>query len=98
YINKRAAASLAAAGDLIGADIWTAFPSMIYEGSPYVEHYRKAMDQGIPADFEAYYPEPLNFWVHVTVRPVADGIIFFFRDITHRKREEAALVQAEKLA
>lgn len=98
YLNQRAAGSLAAAGELIGTNIWTAFPSMIYEGSPYVEYYRRAMDEGIPADFEAFYPEPLNFWVHIIVRPVEDGLIFFFRDITEKKRESAALLQAEKLA
>ena len=98
YLNQHAIQILAPAGDVMGADIWTAFPLMIYEGSPYVEHYKRAMDHGTPADFEAYYPEPLNFWVHVIVRPVTDGIIFFFRDITQRKREYAALMQSEKLA
>lgn len=98
FLNQRAAELLAAAGNLMGADIWTAFPSMIYDGSPFVEHYQSAMDHGTPANFEAYYPEPLNFWVRVIVRPVTDGIIFFFSDVTQRKREYAALMQSEKLA
>ena len=99
YLNKRAMEGLAPVGDdLLGANIWEAFPSMVYEGSPYEKHYRQAMAHGVSADFEAYYPEPLNFWVHVIVRPSPDGIIFFFRDITQKKREAEALMQSEKLA
>ncbi len=98
FINQRAIKALAPAGDLMGADIWTTFPSMTYEDSPFVGHYRRAMEHGTPAEFEAYYPEPLNFWVRITVRPVTDGIIFFFSDITQKKHEYAALMQSEKLA
>ncbi|HEY9126829.1 MAG TPA: PAS domain-containing protein, partial [Acidobacteriaceae bacterium] len=98
YLNQRATGILASVGELIGADLWAAFPSMIYEGSPYVHHYRRAMEDGVPAEFEAFYPEPLNLWAHIIVCPVVDGILFFFRDITQRKREYAALMQSEKLA
>jgi signal transduction histidine kinase len=56
------------------------------------------MNEGIPGAFEAFYPEPLNVWLHVIARPAKEGIIVFFRDVTEQKRASATLIQTEKLA
>ncbi len=98
YLNGNAALLLAASGDLPGRNFWEAFPSAIYEGSPYVEFCTRAMNDSLPGDFEAFYPEPLDSWYHVLARPSADGITIFFRDITASRRASAALIQSEKLA
>ena len=98
FLNERARKIVAPSGDVLGTNHWQAFPSSIYEGSPFVANYYPAMDHGIPAEFETFYGEPLNIWVHCTVRPDPAGIIIFFRDITARKRADAALIQSEKLA
>lgn len=88
YANPQARKVLAPRGEVLGLHIWRDFPGMIYEDSPYVRHYTRAMDDGIPAEFEAFYPEPLNIWFHLYVRPAPDGIVIFFHDITEQKRTE----------
>jgi PAS domain S-box-containing protein len=98
FLNRRASEILAPQGDVLGTVLWESFPATVYEGSPYVEKYHRAMDEGIPGAFEAYYPEPLNVWLYVMARRAHDGIIVFFRDITEQKRAAATLLQSEKLA
>jgi signal transduction histidine kinase len=82
----------------VGREFWSCFPDAVYPGSPYVETYYKAMDEGIPGEIEAYYPLPLDLWFHVQVRPTAIGIILFTRNTTMEKRMTASLVSNEKLA
>jgi PAS domain S-box-containing protein len=98
YLNRRAQEILAPRGDVLGTILWESFPATVYEGSPYMENYYRAMNERVAGQFEAYYPEPLNIWLHVMARPSKDGIIVFFRDITEQKRSASALIQSEKLA
>lgn len=98
YLNPPARRVVSPIHHLEGKNIWETFPAMIYENSPYVEHYYRAINEGIAGEFEAYYPEPLNVWVSVHARPSEDGIVVFFRDITEQKRTTDALLQNEKLA
>jgi PAS domain S-box-containing protein len=95
YRNRRAQEILQASGELTGRSFWDTFPDAAFEGSPYVEHYYRAMDERIPGRFEAFYPAPLNAWFSVTVEPAEYGIILFFRDITQLRNEAAALRDRE---
>jgi PAS domain S-box-containing protein len=70
---------------VLGTNLFESFPGIVYEDSPYVEAYRRSMDEGLPGEFEAYYPEPLNMWLRVHSYPATDGIIIFFRDFTIEK-------------
>ena len=72
---------------LIGANLWTRFPGNNEE--PFASNYRATMEQRIPTEFEAYYPEPLDIWFRVYAQPFDDGIIIFSNDITSRKRAES---------
>jgi PAS domain-containing protein len=78
FMNRRARELLAAGGEAVGATLWEKFPGTVYEGSPYVTHYNRAMHDGIAGEFEAFYPEPFNFWLHISARPSRDGIIISF--------------------
>ena len=71
---------------LVGVNLWTAFP--INQQEPFASNYRTTMERGIPTEFEAFYPAPLNIWFKVFVRPFEDGIIIFSSDITARKKAE----------
>jgi len=93
YRNPRAQEILQVTGELTGRQFWEAFPET--EGSPYVEHYYRAMDQGIPGRFEAFYPGRLQAWFSVVVQPADYGIAIFFRDITHQRQETEALRDRE---
>jgi PAS domain S-box-containing protein len=95
FANQRAKEILAASGELLDKNFWQTFPGTIYEGSPYVENYNRAMDNKTSGQFEAFYPEPLNAWFTVTVQPSDDGIILFFRDVTQQRREAEALRESE---
>ena len=104
FLNRRAQEIISMGLDLTGKNLFDTFPAVLYPGSPYVENYRRSMDEGLPGEFEAFYPEPLNVWLRVQSYPTDDGIIIFFRDFTaekldrdtlHRKTEEAQRQHAE---
>jgi PAS domain S-box-containing protein len=85
FLNRRARELLAVKGDLIGKNLWHEFPLGLEQGG-YLYHFNRAMYEGLPGDFEDYYPDPLNMWLSIQVRPSSDGVVIFFRDITARRR------------
>lgn len=104
FLNRRAKELLAPGGEVLGVKLFEAFPGTVYENSPYVETYRRSMEEGKPGEFDAYYPDPINLWLRVQSYPADDGIMIFFRDITkeraasedlRRKSEEAERQHAE---
>ena len=97
FVNRKAQQLLAPSGEVLGKNLWTSFPGTVYENSPYVEIYRRAMEECLPGNFEAFYPEPLNMWLSVEARPADDGIIIFFRDATPQRAatEELQIKTAE---
>jgi len=97
YLNPKALEVYSGDRDILGRNIWEMFPDALYEGSPYVEHYFRAMHERVAGAFEAYYPAPLDLWLHVNVYPSRDGIVTYSRDITKEKadREELELNRAE---
>ena len=91
YLNPRAKEIYSSDREILGRNVWEVFPSALYEGSPYVEHYHRAMNEGIAAGFDAHYPEPLNRWLHVEVYPTRDGIVTFSRDVTEERAAREGL-------
>jgi PAS domain S-box-containing protein len=96
FLNRRAKELLAVKGDLLGKNIWEEFPAAIRQGA-YLYHFNRAMDQGIPSEFEEYYPEPLNLWLSFQLRPSGDGLVAFFRDITARHHSDLSLKEQQNL-
>ena len=91
FLNRRAQEIVSMGLDLTGRNLFEVFPATVYEGSPYVASYHRSMDEGLPAGFEAFYPEPLNIWLRVQSYPTDDGIIIFFRDFTSERADREAL-------
>jgi PAS domain S-box-containing protein len=91
FLNRRAQEIISMGLDLTGKNLFEVFPATVYDGSPYIESYRRSMDQGLSAEFEAFYPEPLNVWLRVQSYPTDDGIIIFFRDFTSERADREAL-------
>jgi len=91
FLNRRAQEIISMGLDLTGRNLFEVFPAIVYENSPYVESYRRSMEEGLPAEFEAFYPEPLNVWLRVQSYPTDDGMIIFFRDFTSEKADREAL-------
>ena len=95
YTNGRAQELLQPTGEFVGKNFWEIFPEAVYEGSPYVEHYYRAMNERVATRFEAHYPQPLNAWFAVQAQPSEEGIVLFFRDITKQRAESEALRESQ---
>jgi PAS domain S-box-containing protein len=96
YMNQRAQQILAASGEILNTNVWDSFPHANFPGSPFVEHYARAMTERVPSGFVAFYPEPLNAWLDLSARPSENGIIVFFRDVTEQKLREDELRRSEE--
>jgi PAS domain S-box-containing protein len=91
FLNRRALELISPDGKARGANLFEYFPGTVYPNSPYVENYRRSMEQGEVGEFEAFYPEPLNLWLRVQSYPSSDGIIIFFRDVTQERADRETL-------
>lgn len=94
YVNDRAAELIDFTGQgLEGESIWERFEW----GADSVMHeqYTRAMESQEPISFEFYYPEPLEAWYEIHAYPSETGLSVYFRDISGRKEQEAALKRYE---
>ena len=83
-------------GPLVGKNLWETYPHNRLE--PFSSCYRKTMEERVPTEFEAYYPEPLRTWYGISSRPYDDqGIIIFFSDISARKLSEERRDESARL-
>jgi PAS domain S-box-containing protein len=98
YLNPKATELYASDREIVGRNLWEAFPDAVYEGSPYVQHFYRAMNDGVASGFDAYYPEPLNLWLHIDVYPTPEGIVTFSRDVTQERSDREALRQKSEQA
>ncbi len=85
FLNRRAKQLVSPFGDVLGRNLFDAFPRTVYEDSPYERVYRRAMEERTAGEFLAFYPEPLNRWLQVQAYPGEDGIIIFFRDVSDER-------------
>ena len=77
----------------IGKTIWDTF-SGSYD-SPFGDNYRRAMNEGISAQFEAFFA-PLNAWFDVRVYPSDEGLSIYLADVTKQHQAQDALREAEE--
>ena len=94
FLNSNAKRLIDPEGRLVGTNVWDEFPAA--RSGDFWDHYHRTMDQGVPSQFEAYYPEPLDKWFTVRSQPNQDGIVVFFSDITERKKQIEALAASEE--
>jgi PAS domain S-box-containing protein len=76
------------AAALLGKVYREVVPAM--EGMPLKDALRKAAAERVPVQLEIHY-QPRDLWLGVNGYPSAEGLAVYFRDITERKRNEAAL-------
>jgi PAS domain S-box-containing protein len=74
--------------DLLGKDVWEEFPEE--EGSESYRQIRRAMEEGVTTEFEAFSPG-LDAWVAGRAYPSREGLSVYFQDVTGRKRVEESL-------
>jgi PAS domain S-box-containing protein len=92
FINQRARACIARGRDLLGANLWEAFPEAV--GTAFQQHYETVMRERNAVEFEALF-EPWDAWFQVRAYPVREGVMVLFRDITERQRTQEALRESE---
>jgi PAS domain S-box-containing protein len=93
YLNNKAATLLhRTQTELIGSNIWEAFPEAV--GTVFFQKFPEAMKTQQTTTWEGYF-EPLQTWFEVRAFPSSDGLSAYFNDITTRKRAE---LQREELA
>jgi signal transduction histidine kinase len=95
FMNQRAMDELSEGESLVGKKLLDVFPEM--EGTNFWTQYKRVMEERVAVSFEEL-SEPRNAWYSVNAAPVGHGIAFFFRDVTERRRRDAALQRTEKLA
>jgi PAS domain S-box-containing protein len=98
YVNPKGMELYSDGRQMLGLNLWETFPGAFYEGSPYVEHYTRAMNEKIAGGFDAYYPEPLNMWLHIDVYPTPEGIVTFSRDVSEERSSRAKLKEKTEQA
>lgn len=96
YVNQRAGELLQRAPEsLIGKHAWTEFPP--HQGEIFQRVCQQAMADQQPARLEAFDPE-FGRWLEDHIYPSPQGLSIYFRDITQRKHDEAALRHAKEYA
>lgn len=93
FFNERATEELQGGSRLIGISIWDAYPGIL--GTPFEDHYRRAMTERTPQAFESYFA-PLSAWYEVHAAPVEDGLMVIFRNINERRAAAEALRERER--
>ena len=74
--------------ELLGRDLWSTFALSSTNAEP---AYRRAMEQRIATRFEIFY-EPWQRWFEANIDPTSNGgLAVYFRDISHRKKNETIL-------
>jgi PAS domain S-box-containing protein len=79
--------------EFLGKTHWEVFPWSV--GNIVEQEYRRAVTDRVAVHFEMLY-EPTSTWFEVHAYPSEIGIGIYFRDISERKQNEAARIQAER--
>jgi PAS domain S-box-containing protein len=98
-VNAAAEAILGVPGSyLVGRDLWEQFPGA--RELEFGRAYQSVMQSGKPTSFDAFYPGSgtcypgSGTWFELQVRPIPEGIVCYFLDITARKAAEQAVADA----
>lgn len=89
YVNPAAERLLQAqASDLLGRDLWSAFPGAYT--SEIGQRYRQTLETTQASHFESFY-EPLDRWFELHAYPSEEGLAVYFQDISERHQTQQEL-------
>ncbi|MCM3873222.1 MAG: PAS domain S-box protein [Pyrinomonadaceae bacterium] len=74
--------------ELIGNALWDVYPDAV--NTPLFANLHKAMDENVAVHFELASKIVPDTWFEVHAYPAAEGLSVYLRDITERKRADAA--------
>jgi len=81
---------MTAKDDILNHGLWEVFSVSV--GSESYKKYHEAVETGVAAHFEDYFP-PLNKWYEISAYPSVNGLSVYFKDITDRKLSETRLTE-----
>lgn len=87
YMNTRARDMIALGRDLVGRNLWDAFPGA--DDTAFFRAYREAMETGEARRVEDRY-EPLNAIYEAWAQPTPEGLSVFFKDVTEERAAQQA--------
>jgi PAS domain S-box-containing protein len=79
--------------ELLGKSIWEIYPSLV--GSVFEQQLRRAITEKVAVHFETPSVR-LGLWREVHAYPCQNGLSVYWRDISERKKREAALQRREE--
>ncbi len=89
YWNQMAEKVLQTPKDkILDHNLWEIFSDSV--GSESYKKYHEAVETGLAAHFEDYYPA-LTKWYEISAYPSDSGLSVYFKDVTDRKTSEARL-------
>ena len=80
--------------DMVGRRIWEVMPDLVR--SRFHQAALQAVREQRPVEVEARY-DPIDRWFSARIVPSADGAVCYARDISERKRAEAAARESHEL-
>jgi two-component system cell cycle sensor histidine kinase/response regulator CckA len=92
YLNQRAQQEIGRGQNLIGQSLWQSFPDL--RESAFGDSLVQAMVTRQSAEVEAFYPRPRQ-WFALHIHPAGDGLVVFFRNVSSRHLQDAALTASE---
>jgi PAS domain S-box-containing protein len=93
-VNGRARREFPDTRDLVGMDLWEAFPEAVE--SPFAKLCEDTMEGGPGGSVEGYNTR-LRRWYDLNVYPSTEGIAVFFRNTTEQREAREALRRSESL-
>jgi PAS domain-containing protein len=95
YLNEIAVATIAGGRELLGECVWDVFPGA--RSTRAYPQMRAAVEETEPRRFDFFEPD-LERWFHVSLRPVDEGLLVCFRDLTgHRDAVANSRLSDERL-
>jgi PAS domain S-box-containing protein len=78
--------------EIVGRSHWEVWPASL--GTPVEAAYRRAMVERVPVELEYHYLSGRHdVWLEILAQPIDEGLAVLYRDVTRRKRAEAAMAQ-----
>jgi PAS domain S-box-containing protein len=93
FLNRNAVKTISGGRELVGMNVWDAFP--LARSTRAYAQLRESAEQRRVARFDVFEPD-LERWFDVSARPIPQGLLVCFHDLTPNRAAQAALKMSEE--